>query len=87
MDSNNLNFSDYIKEALKNKILSKSDMANTFQVAETTIDRWAAGTAIPLEAMQKYVMKYLQEIESKKNHRSQNMLVKYGIQTDLNYTK
>lgn len=62
-----VNFQEYIAKAMANKVASKSQLANLFQVAESTIERWATGVAEPLEAMQRYAIKQIEELAEKKN--------------------
>ena len=52
---NSLQFSTIVKEALEKK-LDKKLIASHFEVAPTTIDRWASGIARPHPHLQKMII-------------------------------
>jgi hypothetical protein len=50
-------FSKYIQEAINSG--RKEELANEFEAALSTVDRWASGISVPLPNMQKIILRYL----------------------------
>lgn len=54
-------FSGAIKIALNEYNLPVLEMATEFQVADSTIERWASGTAIPHPKLRQIILSYIAE--------------------------
>ena len=55
-------FSGAIKIALNEYDLPVLEMATEFQVADSTIERWASGTAIPHPKIRQIILSYIAKI-------------------------
>lgn len=54
-------FSGAVKIALNEYNLPVLEMATEFQVADSTIERWASGTAIPHPKLRQIILSYIAE--------------------------
>jgi hypothetical protein len=65
IDSRNPHSNEYfavaVKIALKEYNLPIIDVANAFQVAPSTVERWASGVAIPFPSLRDKIIEWLYE--------------------------
>ncbi len=54
-------FSGAVKIALNEYDLSVLEMATKFEVADSTIERWASGVAVPHPKLRKIILDYITE--------------------------
>ncbi|HLC97632.1 MAG TPA: hypothetical protein VJC21_02530 [Candidatus Nanoarchaeia archaeon] len=54
-------FSDAVKIALREYHLPVLDIATAFEVASSTVERWASGTAVPHVKIRQSILDYIAE--------------------------
>ena len=54
-------FSGVVKIALNEYHLPVKEIATEFEVADSTIERWASGIAVPVPRMRQLILRYITE--------------------------
>jgi ribosome-binding protein aMBF1 (putative translation factor) len=57
-----MEFKDFVAIALKKNPKLKNELAKQFEVAPSTVERWASGTARPHPLLQRFIRKFISRV-------------------------